>query len=689
MAARGGIAAHSAGLRAGDAPEAEVRALTAAETAWLLLVPALAATLLAVVVLGPPLGRLAFTGTHYAYWASAARDQLRPKPTELARFALTIACALGFAGAIGLAAARPLHMRASRVRRAVLLVQVAVVAALTWFWIAQSGVDPYDIGDPTYFAPLAIVVAGALAALGGWALTRRRPLPLPLDAGPGWRLACTAAAVLLTVVWLLPSILTDANIVYAQPITGIHVQFTYDEAMSVLDGRSPLVDMATYGALVPYLIALPLAALGASLAAFSTLMTSLTALALLAVFALLRRLVRSPLAALALYMPFLATSLFIVRGESIARFDYGNYFGMFPVRYGGPYVLAWLTTRQLDGDRPRSAVALFAVAGLVLLNNTDFGLPALGATVVALVCARPPRDRAALLSLAGRIAAGLAIALALVSLLTLLRAGTLPHLGRLTAYARIFGIAGFGNLPTPLLGFHLVVLATFVAALATAVVRTLGRDPDAPLTGMLAWCGVFGLGTGAYFAYRSHPDTLIASFSIWSLTLALLLIATVRTARARGPALPSPATIALLFGCGIAVCSIAQLPLPWQQVERISRSSDQRPLEWTAARRFIHAFVRPGDHVAIVTALGHRIGYELDVRNVVAYTGMQQMPTAEQLQETIDTLRAEGGRMVFLGELAWSEAVTALQAAGFRAVAKDPTSQFAAFQDTRGSAGGP
>jgi hypothetical protein len=687
MASRRGIALRGAYARTDErAADGAVRALTAGETAWLLLVPALAASIAAIVLLGPPLGRLAFTATDYTYWPSAAEAQLAPKPTELARFALVVACALAFALAIPLAAARPLRMRPSRARAAVAVVQLLCIAALALCWAAQSDVEPYDTSDPTYFTPLAIVVGCALATLGALVLTRPRAVTRLREVGTGkrWSAACAVAAGLLTVAWLLPSIFTDANIAYAYTVVTAHLQFAFDEAMSVLDGRSPLVDMTTYGALVPYLVALPLDAFDGSLAAFTTLMTALSTLALLGVYGVLRRLTRNAVVALALYVPVLATSLFIVRGEAVQRFDFGNYFGMFPIRYAGPYLLAWLTVRQLDGDPPRAAAPLFAVAGLVVLNNTDFGLPALGATLAALLCARPPRSGAALRALAVRLAAGLAIALALVSLLTLLRADTLPHLDRLFAYARLFGIAGYGNLPTPLLGFHLVVLATFVAALATATARAVASDPDAPLTGMLAWCGTFGLGTGAYFAYRSHPDTLIASFSIWSLTLALLLIAAVRATRSRDPTLPGLPTLALLVGFGIAVCSIAQFPLPWRQVERIAQTSDHRPLEWIAAGRFIRTFAAPGAAVAILTPLGHRLGYELNMRNVTGYTGILQMPTVEQLQETIDELRDYGGTLLFLGEAWPREVEPALEAAGFRWLAHDDKSGFDAWQDAGG-----
>src|SRR5215213_5321550 len=274
MATRRGIAPHGAGLRQGDAL-AETRALSADETAWLLILPGLALAILVIALLGPPLGELAFTRTHYTYWQSAASEQLRPKPTELARFVLTVVCALGFAAVIPLAAARPLRMRPDRARAVVMLAQLLVVGVLVWCFVAQGDVNPYDNGDPTYFAPLAIVAALGLAAAGSWALTRPELLERFSQLHPGRAIsaACGVAAVLLTVIWLLPSIITDAGATYANPVMTVHLQFSFDEALSVLNGRSPLVDMATYGALIPYLVALPLAALHGSLAAFTSLMT--------------------------------------------------------------------------------------------------------------------------------------------------------------------------------------------------------------------------------------------------------------------------------------------------------------------------------------------------------------------------------------------------------------------------------
>ncbi len=682
MATRRGIAPRHAAVRAGDDAACEqTREVTSGDKAWLLVVPALAGSLLLIVLLGPPLGRFAFTGTDYTFWPSAA-GELFPKPTELARFFLTVACSLAFAAALPLAARLPLRLPVGITRIAVLMTQALLLALLAFLWWKQRDVNAYDIGDQTYFAPSTLIVAGLLTALAALGLSRpsiaMRLRALPTNTR--WSYACSSIAVLVTVLWLLPSIYTDANVALAPHLVTTHLQFSYDESMSVLDGRSPLVNMATYGALVPYLIALPLAAFSASLAAFTTLMVILTAVALLGIHAVLRRLTHSPVAALVLYVPFLATSLFIVTGEAVERFDFGNYFGMFPIRYAGPYLLLWLVVRHLDGDRPRSFVPLFAFAGLVALNNTDFGLPALGATLAALLCARPPRGRVAVAALIGRLAAGLAIAYALVATLTLLREGTLPHLDRLVAFARLFGVAGFGNLPTPLLGFHLVILATFVGAAATAAVR-LGSDrhPDATLTGVLAWCGVFGLGTGSYFAYRSHPYSLIALFSIWSLTLIALLIAAMRSRLARAPgALPSLPLLALLFGFSVTACSITQFPLPWPQVDRIASSSQLRS-QWSAGAQFVRAYTRAGDTVAIPTALGHHIAYLAGVINITGYTGLAQMPTVEQLRETIRALRASGGRMLFFDEI-FPELPQALADLRFRPIARDPSSSYTVWR---------
>ena len=86
-----------------------------------------------------------------------------------------------------------------------------------------------------------------------------------------------------------------------------------------------------------------------------------------------------------------------------------------------------------------------------------------------------------MLALARDAALGLLGALALVALLTLVVAGSLPHLSYLFTFSRLWGLGGVTMLPMPTLGFHIALYVTFAAAIVVATVRanTRGRAADA------------------------------------------------------------------------------------------------------------------------------------------------------------------------------------------------------------------
>jgi hypothetical protein len=58
----------------------------------------------------------------------------------------------------------------------------------------------------------------------------------------------------------------------------------------------------------------------------------------------------------------------------------------------------------------------------------------------------------------------------------------------------------------------------------------------------------------------------------------------------------------------------------------------------------------PGEHVLILSGVGHRIALDAHVVNVSPYTGLGQMPAREQLAEALIALRREGGTKVFAAE---------------------------------------
>jgi hypothetical protein len=195
---------------------------------------------------------------------------------------------------------------------------------------------------------------------------------------------------------------------------------------------------------------------------------------------------------------------------------------------------------------------------------------------------------------------------------------------------------------------------------------------------MLAWGGVFGLGSAAYFMGRTHPELLIALFPTWALTLALLTVDVMRRLGRRAAARPGLGTALVLAATALTVCSLAQLPLPWTQLQRIGQDTPSEPLiEGEAplpvyARAFLpdpstRAFFapRPDAKVAILLTTGHQIAHAFGVVDVARYTGLYSMPNRERLRTVVDDLRAEGGSTVYLPQIS-QEVYDTLRAWGFR-----------------------
>lgn len=674
------------GVRA-TTPAAGIAARTAsapAELAWLLVLPCALLLLVAIALLGPPLGSLLFPRPDIAFWNSPIVTlAIRPEPTEQARFLIALAGPVGLSVLLVWLRERPLPLGPTA---KVVLVQAAQVLLVTFLAItviaqyrftydaSYSGSEAFR---RVYFTPATLIVA-ALVAAAVAVLLRRDALVARIAAlareTRALRIGALVAAVLFVVAWLLTAVNTELS--YGNAHAGVtgNVDFWLDEAYAVLDGLGPLVDFnAQYSQLWPYLAAGFMTVAGPGLGSYVAVMVTASGLTMLAVYLTLRRVVGGSLLALALFLPFVATSFFMELGPLDNRYGPSNLFSMFPMRYCGPYVVAWLIVRHVEGAQPRRAALLFLASGIVLLNNAEFGLPAFAATVAALLWTdtRPLRPR--LVALLRDGALGLLGAIVLVSLLTLVVKGSLPHFGMLFTFSRLWGVGGVTMLPMPTLGIHLALYVTFAAALVVATVRVVGGAEGRSLTALLAWSGVFGFGASSYFAGRSHPEVLISLFSIWSLALLLLTVVVVQAIRARPGHRATVAELAVLTGLGVAVCSLAQTPTPWSQIERIGNEADVASLQAPDARAFVAAAQpSPGEHVGILVPMGHRVAYDLGLVNVAPYVSLISMPARRQLQETIDALRGSGGDTLFTaGYQTLPEVDSALRAAGFRIVRQD------------------
>lgn len=688
---------------------------TPGEIAWVAALPALALLVAAMALLDRPLGRLLFAAPHADFWPFwRARLGVLPEPSERTAYLLAVLAPAVVAAVVALGARRRIALAPGLLRVAVPLAQALVPCALVVAIVAQRlrvfGLPWSEVPKHVAYFTLPTLVVAALVAAGLALALRSADLVARIARltreTRARRLGALALAGLLAAAWLLTAINTEASMANGNYRIFVNLPFWLDESFAVLDGRVPLVDFHTqYGHLFAYVGAGAMALFGTSLGVYTTTMTAGSWLAALALYGVLRRVVRRSLLALALFAPVLSTGFFTELGPPDARHGPQTLFSVFPMRYLGAYGLAWLTARHLDGAAPRRRWALFAAGGAVAINNLEFGLSALVATLLALALVQV-RSLAQLGRLLGEAALGVLVALAGLCALTLLRSGSLPHLGMLLTFPRLYGIDAFGLMPMPHLGFQLAIYATFAAAVVLAAVRATagaargagggrvasgGGPPCADLlTAMLAWSGVFGLGAASYYAGRSLPEVLLSIFSAWALALALLLVAAVRAILARPARRPTLAEAGLLLAFGLTVCSIAQTPAPWSQIARLRDTSSARPLSVAATARAIGAVTRRGEPVAILGPLGHQIAYELGIENISPYVSIESMPLRGQLAEAIAALRAAGGTELFL-PVAQSqpEQVAAARRAGFRLVREDRAANVIELVDaTRGGVSG-
>ena len=194
-----------------------------------------------------------------------------------------------------------------------------------------------------------------------------------------WRWAALVIALLATVVWLLPAVVTDATVGRAGPFAAGHIPVQGEDYFSVVNGRTPLVNyIAQYANLLPLL-----------LAAVRGLRhldppPSRSRCARSRRSACSRSSASSARSRAAPGSPSASTS---VRRSASSLERHGriaiqrDYYGVFPGRASARSCSA-LALRPVLRGRRIPIWALFGFAGLVVLNNSEFGVGALIALIV-------------------------------------------------------------------------------------------------------------------------------------------------------------------------------------------------------------------------------------------------------------------------------------------------------------------
>ena len=657
-----------------------------------MLLPCVSAAVIAIIALGPPLGRFLFPTGSDRLWPSGWWEASgQAEPVKQGRYLLATLAPLLFAGAIVVGTRRRLALRSSWVRPIVLTGYAIVLALVSTALLNQHLMDNNNSNAPALVRLSAVVAAGTLVIVALIAMRTGRMASRVAALGretTARRWAASAAVVAFLTIWLLPAVQTDRVI---GDTAGPNLSWTMNDALAVLDGRTPLVDYhLIYAKLVPYPAALVLATFGTTTFVYTACMAVLSGLVLLAVYGTLRLVTRTSLLALALLLPFVAASDVPPGTNPTARL--GSPITMpevWPMRYGGVYLLAWLTARHIAGQRPRRPGIVFFVGTLVAINALEFGAGAVLATVAALLCARPPRSKRDVGRLALELAGGALAAVALVSLGTFARAGELPRLSLLLEWPRIFASLGLFSMPLPTWGLHVAIYATFVAALATAAVRLSQRHEDRTLTGMLAWSGAFGLFAGSYYVGRPDIYKLTSMLSAWSFALTMLTVACIAALSTRGWRHPTLPQLLVLFAFGLSICALSTASLPQDEIARLTKPYPEPQYEVTA-ERFVRAHTQRGETVAILIPMSYRISHALALRNVAPYPFMNAIVTRGAMRTLITTLRREHVRTVFTpvpGAMlleegdATAEQLQALAEIGFQRI--DSAAGIIAFRETR------
>jgi hypothetical protein len=663
------------------------------DLAWLAVIGGAIALAAALIWLAPPLSHHYPAPIHdvFGVW----RGLIAPEPLEDVRSMLTLATPILLAGVVLAFGSRQPSRRS--LDYLVVAVQVIGIGVLVWGVLGQIRTGPLVTPDyfDQYLLSLPNLIAGAVIGLALTAAIVRPPaLARPESIlrvsqrlrGSLW--VPLAIALLASAIWLLPAVNTDSTLSQAGRLAAGHIPVQGEDYFAVVNGRTPLVNyISQYANLLPLIVAPVLRAFGPSITAYSITMCVLSGVGMMAIYGAFSQVTRSAWTGLVLYVPWVALSLFPWNDIGPYREFNGIYHGILPDRYFGPFVLALLCALFIRGRRI-PIFALFAFAGLVLLNNYEFGVGALLATVVALPVSwdRSLPLRRRLPPLLAQGGTGLLAALALVSAVMLIRTGQLPDPALLTYFNRLFLQDSYGLEPMPAVGLHWALYATYAATLLIAAVRYLHDKPDRTLTGMLAFSGIFGLTTGMYFVGRSSQYQLMLLFPAWGLALALVAwtaAGSLRSARASGTGmrrllLPG---CAALIGFGVMLSAIDRIPLPNRQIDRLEAGGpihDTRPSE-----RFIESRTRPGEHVLMIgTGTDHLLAEKIGVVNVSPLNGVSSLISPAEADRSLNQLQDEGGNLVFeavsgrpVGGFSFGvpELATILRERGYRLVDEDPS----------------
>ena len=361
---------------------------------------------------------------------------------------------------------------ADRFRYLVALAAVAVTATTVAAAARAERLRLFAVGPFRIWARLGEIVIVAIGALA--LLSRRRETAyftrpmitvaavvflvlevcVPRLPRPSRRLSsfvALSASAVVAVALLLGQVLTDGSVSSAPRGVPLHLPFSMGEFTAVAHGHTPLVDFVPQYVRLISIVLAPV--IGSSVLTFSVWMTLLTGVVLLCAWIVLRACARNTTAAAVLFCPFAAGTFLHIDRIAPELAGVALYYADMPLRYVGPFLTAALCLPYIRSPSSLRLLLPAIVAGLCVLNNTDFGAAAFVATGCCLAVAHGQVRRVGC-----ALAGGLATAIVLFSVTTLARTGHLPHLSWIFTFPRLYAIDGYYALPLPGFGPFVAVL---------------------------------------------------------------------------------------------------------------------------------------------------------------------------------------------------------------------------------------
>ena len=317
--------------------------------------------------------------------------------------------------------------------------------------------EPYPWAGLSPFQ-LLIGFSFALLTLWMWRLPRRRAVIF------------TLAVVGFTLLWAVPAFIQTPGSV----ADAYHFQFTSDEISAVGAGHFPLSNyVPQYSVLLGFPIAPVLHLLGVD-AIFGVIgwLLLLQVVALIAAIAL---------PALVGGWRMLAPATVVVLFPSLATLPPGgsptDYFAVMPMRVVLPaltLLAAFLVLRNRHGltsSRLGWVLSLGALAGVGMLNNPDYGLPAgLIVLVATTIACATMRDRAVASAI---LLGGMSVPFVAYTALGW-SVGHPVHWSDWLFFQRVFGSEGYYSKPISSFGLHIAFVTLFVSALVVGVALMIG-----------------------------------------------------------------------------------------------------------------------------------------------------------------------------------------------------------------------